>query len=99
MLAEPVFKMAEEMLRTNTGESLKHRNPIIKKELPGAWRILSTDERKLLATVGNGNGRVVLLERRNGKVEHKDSYSHNQNSNFKKRLARRSLNANRVVSM
>ena len=63
-LEEPVFKKADdnlETLRTNTCESLKHRNPIIKKELPGAWRIISTGERKLLATVGDG--RVVLLQR------------------------------------
>ena len=74
-LAEPAFEKAEdnlETLRTNTRESMMHRNPVIKKELPGAWRIISTDEKKLLATVGDGIGHVMLLERRGGELELED---------------------------
>ena len=55
------------MLRTRLQESLTHRNPIIKK-LRGAWRILSTDDGRLIATVDDGIGRVMLLERQGGKL-------------------------------
>ena len=69
-LAEPVFKQAVENMELQRTESLKHRDPIIKKQLPGTWRIINADERMLLATVDNGH--VVLLERQRGKLEHKD---------------------------
>lgn len=52
-LAEPVFKQAEENMEFQRTESLKHRDPIIEKQLPGTWRIINADERKLLATVDN----------------------------------------------
>ena len=78
-LAEPAFKRAEEhmnMLRLKFCEPLNQydRTPIIKKELPGAWRINNTDERKLVATVNDahGIGHVVLLERRGRELEHED---------------------------
>ena len=69
--AERISKHAEDhmkMLRAGLHESLKNRSPIIKKTLRGAWRILSTDDGRLIATVDDGIGRVVLLERQGGKL-------------------------------